>query len=83
MGLRSLLLSPMMKGWRCDCGCLSGGCAAPCCVLYLPGDEGADALAAAVASSSSLKKLNLSGNPISTAQLEVVQHVLKTREYKL
>lgn len=52
------------------------------CVLHA-GDDGADALAAAVASSSSLKKLKLSGNPISAAQLEVVQHVLKTREYRL
>ena len=52
-----------------------------CC--WPPGDDGADALAAAVASSNSLKKLNLSGNPISSAQMDVVQHVLKTREYKL
>jgi hypothetical protein len=47
------------------------------------GDDGADALAAAVAASSSLKKLNLAGNAISAAQLDVVLHVLKTREYRL
>jgi hypothetical protein len=47
------------------------------------GDEGADALAAAAASSSTLKKIKLSGNSVSTAQLDVVQHVLKTRDYKL
>uniref|UniRef100_A0A383W9J7 Uncharacterized protein n=1 Tax=Tetradesmus obliquus TaxID=3088 RepID=A0A383W9J7_TETOB len=47
------------------------------------GDEGAEALAAAVASSSALKKLQLSGNRVSTVQLQVVQHVLKTRVYKM
>jgi hypothetical protein len=52
------------------------------CVLSPAGDDGADALAAAVASSTTLKKLKLSGNSISAAQLDVVSHVLKTREYK-
>jgi hypothetical protein len=48
-----------------------------------PGDEGAEALAAAIASSSALKKLQLSGNRVSSVQLQVVQHVLKTRVYKM
>ncbi|KAF6262581.1 hypothetical protein COO60DRAFT_1495678 [Scenedesmus sp. NREL 46B-D3] len=47
------------------------------------GDEGAEALAAAIASSSALKKLQLSGNRISAVQLQVVQHVLKTRVYRM
>jgi hypothetical protein len=51
--------------------------------LHVSGDEGADALAAAAASSSTLKKLKLTGNFISASQLDVVQHVLKTRDYKL
>eukprot|EP00775_Hariotina_reticulata_P010319 gene10319-10476_t len=51
------------------------GCAA--------GDEGAEALAAAVASNCVLKKLHLAGNPVTPAQQRVVQHVLKTREYKM
>lgn len=40
-------------------------------------------MAAAVAGNSCLKKLNLAGNPISAGQLQVVAHVLKTREYKV
>jgi hypothetical protein len=51
-------------------------------VACAAGDDGADALAAAAASSTTLRKLKLSGNPVSAAQLDVVQHVLKTREYK-
>ena len=47
------------------------------------GDEGAEALAAAVAASTSLKRLGLTGNPVSSGQLQVVAHVLKTREYKM
>jgi hypothetical protein len=55
-----------------------------CCVLLVAaGDEGAEALAAAIASSSALKKLQLSGNRVSAVQLQVVQHVLKTRVYKM
>lgn len=53
------------------------------CCACAAGDDGADALAAAIASSPCLKKLKLSGNSITAAQLEVVQHVLKTREYRL
>lgn len=55
----------------------------PCVAVCAAGDDGADALAAAVAASSSLKKVNLAGNAISAAQLDVVLHVLKTREYRL
>lgn len=47
------------------------------------GDDGAEALAAAVASNSALKKLGLAGNQLSAAQQKVVEHVLKTREYKM
>jgi hypothetical protein len=46
------------------------------------GDDGAEALAAAAARSS-LKRLVLTGNPISATQQQVVQHVLKTREYRV
>ncbi len=52
-------------------------------VYYPIGDEGAEALAAALSSNGTLKRLNLSSNPISAGQQRVVQHVLKTREYKM
>jgi hypothetical protein len=30
-----------------------------------------------------LKKLHLAGNPVTPAKQQLVQHVLKTREYKM
>lgn len=47
------------------------------------GDEGAEALAAAAASSRTLKRIQLSGNAVSAGQLKVVQQALKTREYRV
>lgn len=53
------------------------------CLCFTAGDEGAEALAAAFAASRGLKKLHIQGNHISSAQQQVVQHVLKTRQYKM
>lgn len=52
-------------------------------VVYWSGDEGAEALAAVFAANSVLKKLHLAGNPLTAAQKKIVDHVLKTRVYKM
>ncbi len=47
------------------------------------GDDGAEALAAALSANTALKKLALSGNRVNAAQQRVVAHVLRTRQYKM
>jgi hypothetical protein len=86
------LANNKISEWRLSCA-VAGAAAGmdatttpwvPCDVSapFTTGDEGAEALAAAVAASA-LRKLTLQGNPISPAQLQVVSHVLKTREYRV
>jgi hypothetical protein len=49
----------------------------------MPGDDGAEALAAAAASSRSLRKLHLAGNGVTAAQMRVVARAVNDKEYRV